>query len=249
MQEFLHIALSFPTIIWTILLVLSSGYWLFVMFGAIDLEFLDMQLDLDFDFDVDVDVDLAPGALTAVTGGDVGIFARVANAVGIGKVPLTVLLSLFALVGWTFSFFATLYVPLASDGIVTRSLVMAIAIAVAIPVMGILAHPLKGMMTVTTQREGAELVGQTCVITTGSVTATFGQARVATSGAGLLLAVRCDTPNALKRNDNALIIGYDEQSRTYAIEPYEQFLNHTTEEQNTAHVAAEPQFIDTKQEV
>ena len=45
MIEFLNALLAFPTVIYTILLSVVVIYWLFVVIGALDMDFLDVHLD------------------------------------------------------------------------------------------------------------------------------------------------------------------------------------------------------------
>ncbi|HBL31463.1 MAG TPA: hypothetical protein DD490_31955, partial [Acidobacteria bacterium] len=46
MSEFLNAILAFPTVIYTILLGVVVGYWLFVLLGALDINLLgDADLD------------------------------------------------------------------------------------------------------------------------------------------------------------------------------------------------------------
>ncbi len=63
------------------------------------------------------------------------------------------------------------------------------------------------------------LVGQECLITTLEVTETFGQASFNDGGAGLILSVRCPSPNKLERGQAARIVSYNASAGTYEIEP------------------------------
>lgn len=222
MQEFLNIALGFPTVIWTGLLGVVAAYWLFVIVGALDLDVLDAHIhidpefDVDFDLDADVDADVDAPASPLV---------NIAVALGIGKVPVTILISLFGLSGWVVSYFSALWVaPMLKFGAI-GAVILGVAFIAAVPLMGAMAHPLKKVFETHTRRAGAEVIGSICIISTGTVDDGFGQARLDDGGAGLLLNVRCETANnGLKKNSQALIIGHDRETDVYFIEPYEQFL-------------------------
>jgi hypothetical protein len=243
LQEFLNIALGFPTIIWTALMGLMLAYWLFVILGALDLELLDIDIDLDTDLDIDLDADMdmdvdadadVDGAATGP-----GALARVAVALGIGKVPVTILLSFFTISGWALSYFGMLYLgPLLKFGAV-GAVILGATFVLAVPLMGAMAHPLKELFQTKTRRAGAEVVGKVCIVTTGSVDESFGQARLDDGGAGLLLHVRCETDNDLGRNDEALIIGHDREDDVYFVEPYKQFLA-----SDDAETAASPEVAE-----
>lgn len=217
MQAFLDIALGFPTVIWSALIGVVLVYWLFVILGALDLELLDLDIDFDAEGDFDVDVD------GAAVDGSASPLAQLAGALGIGKVPVTILVTFFTFAGWVLSYFGTLYAtPVIRFGAV-GALLFAASFALAIPAMAAMAHPLKKVFETKTRRGGADLIGQVCEVTTGSVSERFGQARYDDGGAGLLLKIRCDSENDLGRRAAALIIGYDREGDVYLVEPYGQF--------------------------
>lgn len=230
MQEFLNIALSFPTVVWSALMIVALGYWMFVILGALDLELLDVDVDvdLDADFDIDLDVDSAEANIEADADADVSKWAplaKMAMTLGIGKVPMTILLTLLIVSGWGLSYFSVLYLgSMVRWGALFGAVVLVGSFVAALPIMGALAHPLKGIFETTTKRAGVRLIGQVCDVTTGKVTADFGQASLEDGGAGLLLSIRCDEPNDLKRKSTALIIGYEKEKNVYFVEPYEQML-------------------------
>lgn len=53
MDAFLHSILAFPTVFFTVALGVVLVYWSLVFLGALDLDFLDMDVDLDLDLDGD----------------------------------------------------------------------------------------------------------------------------------------------------------------------------------------------------
>lgn len=226
MQEFLNIALGFPTVVWTVLLGVVLAYWLFVILGALDLDFLDFDVDLDADFDMNFDVD----ADVDVDGGDADVsgpspLAKIAIALGLGRVPVTIMLTFFVSSAWAASFLGVYYLSSVWKIPGFAALIFGLSFVVAVPLMGALAQPFKGMFTTTTRNAGATVIGSVCEVTTGSVTERFGQAQLDDGGAGLLLAIRCETSgNELTRGSQALIIGHDREQDIYWVEPYEQFL-------------------------
>ena len=74
MKAFLDAALAFPTVVFSLLLLVVAGYWVVVMVGALD-------------------VDSADGDGDAGDGG-------VLSVVGLGGVPVTVAVSLLVAVAW-----------------------------------------------------------------------------------------------------------------------------------------------------
>jgi hypothetical protein len=261
MQEFLNVALSFPTVVWTALLLVALGYWLFVILGALDLELLDFDADIDLDPDIDLDVDVDAGvdvdvdpAIDTDAGIDLdvpelGLVLKLAVALGVGRVPVTILLTFLVGAAWGISYFSVLLLGSAiGGGALFGTLVLAGSFVLGLPIMGALAHPLKGVFHTKTKTAGRKLVGQVCDVTTGKVTADFGQARLEDGGAGLLLSVRCDEPNGLRRKSRALIIGFDEETNVYWVEPYDQMLVDDGEE-TVFDEAMQPASAQVEQEV
>ena len=227
MQGFLDIALGFPTVLWSVLLTLVSLYWLSVVLGALDLELLDIDIDFpeDIDIDLDVDADVDVDADGDVSTAGANPLLKVAVALGIGKVPVTILLTFLSIAGWAASYFGVVFLaPMLKFGAV-GAVILGISFVLAVPAMGVMAHPLKKVFAMRTRDAGSTIIGEVCVISTGSVNGTFGQARLENEGAGLLLNVRCESKNnGLKKGSPALIIGHDRERDVYFIEPYEQFL-------------------------
>jgi hypothetical protein len=91
MQEFLQIALSFPTAIFSGLLIVVIAYWLFVIIGMVDIDLFDLDVDLDIEGDIsgvdgmeadvgDLDVDADVGDLDVDADvGDVDVDADVGD--------------------------------------------------------------------------------------------------------------------------------------------------------------------------
>ena len=77
--------------------------------------------------------------------------------------------------------------------------------------------PLKPLFYIHKARAKAEWVGSVCIIRTGTVAASFGQAEIDDGGAGLLLDVRCLEPNGLRRGSPALIYDYDATREVYLV--------------------------------
>ena len=86
MDTFLHIIFSFPTVFFTFLLALSVVYWLLTMLGFVGIEALDLDLD----------------ATDSVASLDV--FSGLLFRLGLNGVPITIVVSLIALLGWMFCF-------------------------------------------------------------------------------------------------------------------------------------------------
>lgn len=225
MDAFLHIALSFPPVLFSALLVLVVIYWFFVILGVLDLDLFDFDLDLDLDVDLDLDADVAVDG--ALEGGSKAL-AAIFSALSLGRVPVTISLSILTLYAWILSFSGTYWLTNslgAAPGFLLRSGLFLASLFVATAAAGLTVRPLRGLFETTTRRGQETLIGKVCVVTTGQVSDSFGQATLEDGGAGLNLSIRCDTEdNGIKRGDKVLIIGYDNEHSYYLVEPYESLM-------------------------
>lgn len=232
MTEFLNAILAFPTVLLTIPLGVVIVYWLFVLLGALDINLLG-DADLDGHGHTDLDVaghGHADGHLDAQGhahadghhgdhhgDGDAehaGGLAGLIQALGLGGVPVTLMLSILILAGWGFCLGA---VELFGSG-GWRSLVAPLAsLALAVPVTGTLIRPLRRLYTTVAAPRHRDLLGRICTITTLRVDERYGQAEVEDGAAGLIVQVRSTDPGRLHRGDRALIFDYKDE--VFYVEP------------------------------
>ena len=221
MLEILHIALAFPAVLFTVLLGVAVVYWGFVILGALDIDVLGGG---------DVDLDgAAEGALDGTMDGvDAGIAdAGILSALGLRRAPLTVSISILALLAWVICLLLVHYLG-GAGGLLPRwllgILILAGALFLAVPLTGLLCRPLAPLFEVAEGKRRADYIGSACTVTTGRVDAGFGQARIQAGGDVLDIQVRCDRDSAFARNQQALIIDYDESRQAYLIETMDSVL-------------------------
>jgi hypothetical protein len=144
---------------------------------------------------------------------------------GLRTAPVTVVVSLIVAWAWLLSFFGMYALAPVLGALlphwVIGSAVLLGSFAGAIPLTGVVLRPMQGLFTTDVARGRDTLVGKICVISTGRVDASFGQATYDDGGAGLIVQVRCDKKNDLKRGDQALIIDYDKSRESFSVEPLE----------------------------
>jgi hypothetical protein len=219
MHQLLHIALSFPAVLFTILLGIALVYWLFVILGALDIDiFGGAEVDLD-------------GAAEGAGGeGELGAEAGILSALGLRRVPLTVSFSLLALFAWVICVLLAYYLGgmgEALPGWLLGILILVGSFVLAVPLTALACRPLAPLFEIPEAKSRADYVGSVCTVTTGRVDARFGQARIEDNGTVLLVQVRCDRDNAFARNDQALIIEYDEARQAFVIETMDSVLGQT----------------------
>ncbi len=228
MTEFLHAALSFPTVVPTVLLAFVLLYWLLVMLGALELDMLDSVLGLVDGIDgldgtmegafdsVDGGFDL-DGAEASPTGGLTGALV----ALGLTGVPLTISLSLISLFTWSLTFIGMQWLGdsrFADTGLVTSISVAVVAGGIATMITAVAVRPLRPIF-VTQQALGRrDLVGKMCTVTTRRVDRDFGQAEVIDAeGSSMVVQVRCLDANDLGKGARVRILDYASRDEVFLI--------------------------------
>lgn len=261
MSEFLTAILSFPTVIFTVMLIVIVLYWLMVIVGAIGVDILNIGEAAGGKIDgmvggaveaaagkiegaVEAKIEGAiegkiegvidgkiEGSLAGATEGAAGFLAML----GFGKVPATVVISSLVLWSWALCLLAAKFG--AEMGLPAWSLQL------AAPLVGVfLGGVLTGLLVRTIARfivhheplRSGGLVGRLCTVTTGRVDANFGQAQFSEHGNVITIEVRCDPPNSLLRHAQAVIIAYDPEHHIYTVEAYDQPLAPLGERSPTA---------------
>lgn len=97
MDPFYQTVLSFPTIIFSVVLVFCLLFWMVAILGMIDISFLDIpEIESDLDVDMDIEGASTPDAV-----------ASIILKLGLNTVPLTVIITFVALIGWFISYYTT----------------------------------------------------------------------------------------------------------------------------------------------
>lgn len=246
MNEVLALALSFPCVVYTVLLGVVLVYWSFVLVGVLHIgEGSDGALD-GFDPEsavgaakgmlgghVDGSPELGGGDGADVGGdgdGDVDEFSAVGfllNALHLRSVPATAVFSLIITFSWLVCAVGMQVVSRdAASGAASplRWLVFALAPIIALPLTSITARPLRKVFAPKRATQHSDLIGKTCVVRTGSVTQTFGEALLEDGGAGLVVRVRVDRALEVKRGDHVLIVDYDRERESFLVEPVDEMM-------------------------
>lgn len=193
----------------TILLAMMVCYWLMVILGTLDLDFLDFDIDTDIDADLGSDLDVSVGVLD----GMLAFFY-------LGKIPIMILLSIFAMCLWVISIIANGY--LNPSGSLVLGLPIAAGNLVVSPLIcRIICTPLARLFMALKKDPNApaDVIGRICKVTTTQVSAKMGQAEVPTSGAPILLNVVADSDHVFQKGDEAVVIGKDEKKGVHIIAP------------------------------
>lgn len=145
-----------------------------------------------------------------------------ADGVGLGGVPVTVTASVLVTVSW----FTSLAGAVVLDGLGTLlevllgTVVLVVAIVAGLFVARLVAVPLRRLYVTGGEASRVDFVGRECVIRTGSVTGSFGQAEVtAADGSSAIIQVRQTGEHALANGHRALIFDYDTDGEFFWVAP------------------------------
>jgi hypothetical protein len=207
MIAFLQTVLTFPTLIYSILLTVCVLYWLLAATGLVDLDGPDHVFGGDGD-------------------GDPGAVAAIVSKLGLSGVPVMIVLTVLSFCGWLGTYFVQLLLlQHLSTGL--RVLIgIAVAAGMLIPgviVTSLLLRPLSRVLLRLRPPQEPSILGRTAIVSTPSVDAGYGQATVDDGGAGLVLQIRCQDADRFKRGDRVVLIEYLDKQHAYRVISEEQF--------------------------
>lgn len=211
MNEFLQLLVSFPTVIWTFPMAMIGVYWTLVVLGALGIDLIPFEGgEAGGDGDIDVDSTVSAGPLS--------------ESLALGTVPVTVVLSLIVLKGWTLSMLlqgflggllgSFLYgIPFTFGGLL-------VVFVLSLWLTTLSVRPLRPFFIIHTVTGGASLVGQLVRIESSRVTPTFGIAIYEhPDSSDITLNVVCREGLALAQGDQAVLTDYDQERGVYAVAP------------------------------
>lgn len=225
MDEFVASSLSFPTVVFTVLLGIALVYWVLVILGALGLD------ALDFD-DGGHGGEVGHGDAGHGDGGhgdghdghSHGLLGSILGALRLDAVPMTIVLSLIFFFGWLLSelsihylFGGNAYVLGGERNKLLETLLLVAVFVLAVLLTSVAIRPLAPVFRTHSAARRSNLVGKIVTIDTSRVDAGFGAARAEDGGAGLIVQVRCDPPNDLVRGARALVVSYDEAREVYEV--------------------------------
>lgn len=246
MATFLTLAFSFPTVVFTTLLLVMVGYWLLVLVGAFGFDFhADGALDakggaLEAKFGaleakaaaieakagvLDGALDAKAGALDAIDAKTGAIEAKsgLMEMLGFGVVPATVSITVILFWSWVLSMLGSAVLGPVLGGWMPVGAAWAIvglfAFMLSLAFSIVSVKPLKPIFTMTLAPRRRQLLGKVASVSSGRVDATFGQATMEDGGAGLILPVFCAKANELKKGDRVLLLEFNEETQAYEVEP------------------------------
>ncbi len=254
MQEFLVAVVAFPTIVFTFGLAVALLYWLVVIFGALDLDFLDSALGLD-SMDAALDGALesidgmadgavegvvesidgavdgaAEGAADAADSGDTsdgarqGALSGLLNMMGVRGVPITVVASFVLLWAWIISMVGSKLLGAAAATFLVGGFLTGSSVLGSLVLAAVTARPFRKIFVTPSAPSRVSLVGKICIVTSAKVDGEFGRAEIDDGATGFVAEVRCPQDNQLTRGANALVYRYDPADGVFFIGPVDDAL-------------------------
>lgn len=214
MDPFYKVVLSYPTILFSALLILCTLFCLVSLLGVFDFDI--------FNFDM-------PGVDGIETGVDVSgdelsnanVLASLLMRFGLIGIPAPIILFSMSLLGWmisfTLSYYLLSYIPGGVFTFIFGTIAFVITLYLSAWLTGFILRPFKSFFEITSQEVEKDIVGQVGVVRTSTVTKTFGEATVADGGAGLIVKVRPYKEQEFIKGDRVVLLEYVAESHFYRV--------------------------------
>ncbi|MBG6029333.1 OB-fold-containig protein [Proteus columbae] len=207
MNLFFQNSLAFPSIIFSGLLIIISFYWLCAAFGLLDIDLFNIDSELDVD----------------ATG-----FAGWLTKLGLAGIPVTIILTIFTLIGWFISYFTNYWIINAIETGFIHYLAGFVALIIisfiSLNLTAVCLKPVrKKLVSRNKPKSVHQLVGKLAIVRSANVTENKGEAVLEDGGAGLILQIRAPEQENIKRGDSVVIISYDALTHSYQVVTEDEF--------------------------
>jgi len=208
MNPFYETVTSFPTILYSAILLFCVFYWAIAMLGMVEIDFLD--LDLDGDVDVSEGAD-AQHALA-------GLLLKL----GLHGVPLTIIFTILSLIAWFICYYSTYYLSaLLNTSFIFKyglgAVIFVAATYVSALITGQIIKPIRTFFKKLDVDEIKHVLGQKVIVRSAVVTKDKGEAFMNDGGAGLLLNIRATGNDEFKKGDEVVLIEQLENKNIYRV--------------------------------
>ena len=210
---------GYPTGVYSVLICVLLVFWLFAILGALDLDIISFDSDIDLDVDLDIDADVEiPG------------FIGLMHTLGFTGVPFTIVLTVLIFLAWVFSYFISAYLlPLIPTEILKALLgtvTLVGSFLVAVPITTKIVSPLRKLALEHSAKSNKDFLGSNIKVTSLTVDESFGQGKIQTTGASLIVSIRCRASDEVKQGDIVRPISFDEEKNIYQVIPDKEFEQH-----------------------
>jgi len=220
MKELLLMISSFPTAIFTFVLGVAVLYWIFAMFGFVEIDALDVDIP-----ELDGQMSLNAHGENSVA----EIFSGLLLRLGLNGVPVTIIISLIALLGWMISYYLSRFsVTLFGAGwmrFVTGVPIFFASLYTSVLLTAQIIKPLRQFFAKAEQQIQKIILGQTATVRSTRVSQYVGEAILDDGGAGLILKVRSRDEKEFVHGDKVVLLEYDTNQNIYKVISEKDFLD------------------------
>jgi hypothetical protein len=214
-DAFFEVISSYPTSVYTVVLGIMLVFWIFAILGMFDIDIFPSETADDVsDIDVDLDAEI-PG------------FIGLLHTLGLTGIPLTLVISIIALLGFTLSYFASAWIlmPLASELLryLIGTAILVVSFAIAIPITAQAVKPMKPLFVKHYAPSKRDYIGHVCVVTSAKVDHEFGIGAVETHGAPLQIDIRTQEGEVHAKGTSLRIADYDPAQDSFEVISEEKF--------------------------
>lgn len=202
MMTFIDVMLTFPTILYTVLLIVVILFWSSAIFGLADIDILDA--------DIEVDTETSSSAL-----------ASWLTKFKLDDIPFTITLSLIILFSWILGFLGVYFIyPYLSPVWVQAAIgfwLLILAPILSTMIVSPMLQPIRPLFKKQVAQNAESLIGKVAIVRSGKVTADFGEGTLDDGAAGLILRIRKAEPNDIERGHRVVLQAYDATDHSYTI--------------------------------
>ena len=208
-ETFINNISAYPTVFFTALVLFVTLYWLVALLGFVDMDVVDVG-DIS-------DIGDAGNA-------SVGLLSGILLKFGLYGVPLVVILTGIALIGWVLSYFYSSFLHAQfGHGVLHYAFgtgALMLVLVVSMWLTGLMLSPIRRHIANIPKRHAQSFLGQTAVVRTLTVNDRHGEAILEDGGAGLIFKVRqlMGDDTIIVQGDNVRLVAYDQQQNVYQIQ-------------------------------
>lgn len=211
-ETFINNISAYPTVFFTALVLFVTLYWLVALLGFVDMDVVDVG-------DISDIGDIGDAGNTSA-----GLLSGILLKFGLYGVPLVVILTGIALIGWVLSYFYGSFLQAQfGHGVLhyvfgTGALVLVLVVSMWLT--GLMLSPIRRHIANIPKRHAQSFLGQTAVVRTLTVNDRHGEAILEDGGAGLIFKVRqlMGDDTIIVQGDNVRLVAYDQQQNVYQIQ-------------------------------
>ncbi|MDX1446277.1 OB-fold-containig protein [Lishizhenia sp.] len=216
MLELLNMSFNGANFIASFFLVLVVLYWITVIMGVLDLNFLDVDVEIDMDADVEVEVDADTGVAAS---GDLSWLMFILRFLNIGRVPLMLWFSFFSLSLWFVQ--VSINEIFGIESFVFGLLTLIPCIIGCAILAKFLTFPfVKMFASLEKESMSKDLTGSIGKVTLIDTEGKNGQAKVENNQNVHTIYIETKRGSSLIKGDSILVISFNKDQNTYLVEPY-----------------------------